>query len=64
VVAVGCDCVVATLHVFDCCHDAVSFGQVGTSAAGVIVIEAKAVNPAVVHVEAVIGYDGMCSWGV
>jgi len=58
---IGHDGIVAALHIFHCCHGSVSFGQVGTSATGVIAIESKAVHPTVIHVEAIIGYDGTCS---
>jgi len=60
-VAIVHDGVVATLHIFYHCCGLVPFGQVGTSATGVIAIESKAMCPAVIHVEAIVGYDRTCS---
>jgi len=61
VAAIGHASVVATLHVYHHCCGAMPFSQVGTHAAGVIVIESKAMYPTVIHVESIIGYDGTCS---
>jgi len=58
---IGHDGAVATLHVFHHCHGLVPFGRFGTSATGVIAIESKAVHPAVIYVETIIGYDRTCS---
>jgi len=52
------DCVVATLHVFDSGGSVVVISWVGTGATSVIVVEAKAVCPAIVHVEPIVAYDG------
>jgi len=42
----------------------VAFGWVGASATGVVVVESKAMCPTIVHVESVVGYDGLQGgWG-
>ncbi len=53
------DCVVAALHVFDGGSHVVAITWVGTCAASVIAVETKAMCPAVVHVEPVIGDNGL-----
>jgi len=57
---IGHDCVVASLHVFDHGFSVVSLGQVGACATCVIVVETKTMCPTIIHVESVIGYDGLC----
>ncbi len=52
------DGVVAALHVFYGCIEAVAIGRVGTSGACVGTVEPQAVGPAVVHGESIIGGDG------
>jgi len=58
---IGHDCVVAALHVFDCCGGVMALGRIGACAACVIAVESQAMCPTVVHVETIIGDNGMCA---
>jgi len=58
-VIIGYDCVIAILHVSDCGFSVMSLGQVGACATLVIVVETKAMHPTIIHVESIIGYNGL-----
>jgi len=55
------DGVVATIHVFHCCSCVMAICRVGTHATGVVVVEPEAMCPTIVHVNPIIGYDGLRS---
>ncbi len=57
-VAMHHDHVIATLHVFDHSSGAVTLSQVGVGGTCVGVVEAKAVGPAVVQGEVIVGSNG------
>jgi len=56
--AIGHDHVVAALHIFDCGCSAMTIHWIGAGATCVIAIESKAMCPAIVHVETIVGDDG------
>jgi len=59
VASVGHDCVVAALHVLNCGCCTMPISWVGACATGMIAIEPKAVCPTIIHVESIIGYNGL-----
>jgi len=63
-VAVGHDCVVAGLHVFDSGISVMAVCWIGAGVTGMVMVETKAMCPAVVHIEPIICDDGSCTGGV
>ena len=55
---VGHDGVVAAMHVLDCGRHVVAISRLGTGCTHVVVAEAKAMGPTIVHMEAIICDNG------
>ncbi len=56
--AIGHDGVVAAMHVLDRGRGVVAIGRIGTSCTCVVAVEAKAMGPTIVHMEAIISDNG------
>jgi len=61
--AIGHDCVVAALHVFDSGGGAMPNHWIRAGATGMIMVETKTMCSAVVHIESIICDDGPCTGG-
>ncbi len=46
------------MHVLDCGRRVVAIGRLGTGCTHVVVVEAKAMGPTIVHMEAVVSDNG------